>query len=121
MKDICRTGMPDWKEGMAMSFIEVEHVNKTFRINKRSKGLAGMAANLVRPRYEYRRAVSDMNFTINEGEMVETSLVLVISITSHLLGDQAPASRLLRLFIVPCICESSLLPDTLDQFVHSTN
>lgn len=70
MKDICRTGMPDWKEGMAMSFIEVEHVNKTFRINKRSKGLAGMAANLVRPRYEYRRAVSDMNFTINEGEMV---------------------------------------------------
>lgn len=53
-----------------MSFIEVRQVDKTFRVSKRRKGLAGMAANLVHPRYEYRKAVSDMNFSIEEGEMV---------------------------------------------------
>lgn len=52
-----------------MSFIEVEHVDKTFRVSKRQKGLAGMAANLIRPRYEYRKAVADMNFSIEEGDM----------------------------------------------------
>lgn len=52
-----------------MSFIEVAHVNKTFRVNKRSKGLAGFAANLVRPRYEYRKAVDDLNFSIERGSM----------------------------------------------------
>ncbi len=52
-----------------MSFIEAEHVNKTFRVNKRSKGLAGLAANLVRPRYEYRKAVDDLEFSIEKGDM----------------------------------------------------
>lgn len=52
-----------------MSFIEAEHVNKTFRVNKRSKGLAGLAANLVRPRYEYQKAVDDLNFSIEKGDM----------------------------------------------------
>ena len=52
-----------------MSFIEVKHVNKTFRVSKRQKGLAGMAANLIHPRYEYREAVADMNFSIEEGDM----------------------------------------------------
>ncbi len=50
--------------------IEVEQVNKTFRVNKRKKGLAGMAANLIHPNYEYKKAVNDMSFTIEEGDMV---------------------------------------------------
>ena len=41
----------------------------TFRVSKRQKGLAGMAANLIHPRYEYRKAVADMNFSIEEGDM----------------------------------------------------
>ncbi len=53
-----------------MSFIEAEQVEKTFRVSKRRKGLAGFAANLVHPKYEYRKAVDDMNFSIEEGEMV---------------------------------------------------
>ncbi len=53
-----------------MSFIEVEQVEKTFRVSKRRKGLAGLAANLVHPKYEYRKAVADMDFSIEEGEMV---------------------------------------------------
>ncbi len=53
-----------------MSFIEVDQVEKTFRVSKRRKGLAGLAANLVHPKYEYRKAVEDMNFSIEEGEMV---------------------------------------------------
>lgn len=50
--------------------IEVENVSKTFKVSKRKKGFAGMAANLVHPQYELRNAVKDMNFTIEEGDMV---------------------------------------------------
>lgn len=50
--------------------IEVKDLNKTFKVSKREKGFGGMLANLVSPKYEYREAVKDMNFTIEEGEMV---------------------------------------------------
>lgn len=53
-----------------MSFIQAEQVCKTFRVSKRKKGLAGMAANLFHPRYEYRKAVFNLDFSIEEGEMV---------------------------------------------------
>ncbi len=52
------------------SFISVEHVSKTYRISKRGKGLPGMVANLVAPKYEKKQAVKDINFTIEQGEMV---------------------------------------------------
>lgn len=39
---------------MASPFIEVNCISKTFRISKRSKGIPGMIANLVRPQYVYR-------------------------------------------------------------------
>lgn len=51
-------------------FIEVENVNKIFKVSKRPKGLTGMAANLIHPKFEYRKAVDNMNFTIDEGDMV---------------------------------------------------
>lgn len=51
-------------------FIEVENVNKVFKVSKRKKGLVGMAANLIHPQYEYKKAVCDMNFAIEEGDMV---------------------------------------------------
>lgn len=53
-----------------MSFIEVNGVSKTFRINKRSAGIIGMMANLVHPKYEKKLAVNDITFSIEEGEMV---------------------------------------------------
>ena len=48
----------------------VEHVSKSFKINKRSAGVGGMLANLIAPKYEKRQAVKDISFTIEKGEMV---------------------------------------------------
>lgn len=53
-----------------MSFIDVEQVSKSFRINKRSAGVAGMLMNLVAPKYEKKQAVKDISFQIEKGEMV---------------------------------------------------
>ncbi len=53
-----------------MSFIEVSKVSKTFRVSKRQAGVTGMIANLFVPKYEKRKAVKDVSFSINEGEMV---------------------------------------------------
>ena len=53
-----------------MSFIEVNNVSKKFRINQRASGIPGMLANLIVPRYEYRQAVKDISFSIEEGEMI---------------------------------------------------
>lgn len=53
-----------------MSFIEVSNVSKRFRINKRANGIPGMLANMFVPKYEYRQAVKDISFSIEEGEMV---------------------------------------------------
>jgi len=53
-----------------MSFIEVSDVSKRFRINKRANGIPGMLANMFVPKYEYRQAVKDISFSIEEGEMV---------------------------------------------------
>ncbi len=53
-----------------MSFIEVKNVSKRFRINKRAGGIPGMIANMFVPKYEYRQAVKDVSFSIEQGEMV---------------------------------------------------
>lgn len=50
--------------------IQVCHVGKSFKVNKRGKGVTGMLANLVSPKFEKKIAVKDMNFTIQKGEMV---------------------------------------------------
>ena len=53
-----------------MSFIEVKNISKEFKVNKRSAGIPGMIANMFVPKYEYKKAVNDLSFTIEKGEMV---------------------------------------------------
>ncbi len=53
-----------------MSFIEVNNVSKTYKINKRKAGFTGMAANLFAPKYEKKEAVREISFSIEQGEMV---------------------------------------------------
>ncbi len=50
--------------------IEVENVSKTFRVSKRSKGIPGMLANLLVPRYVDKQAVRDISCQIEQGDMV---------------------------------------------------
>jgi len=53
-----------------MSFIEVEGVSKSFKVNKRRAGIPGMVANMFAPKYEIKHAVDDISFSIEKGEMV---------------------------------------------------
>lgn len=53
-----------------MSFIEVNHISKAYRISKRKSGIPGMVANLIAPKYEKKEAVRDISFSIEKGEMV---------------------------------------------------
>lgn len=53
-----------------MSMIEVNEVSKAFRVSRRSAGIPGMLANLIRPKYEKKQAVNNITFSIEEGEMV---------------------------------------------------
>lgn len=52
-----------------MSLIEVSNICKSFRVSRRGAGIPGMIANLIVPRYEEKRAVNDVSFTIEKGEM----------------------------------------------------
>lgn len=51
-------------------FIDVRDVSKTFRVSKRSSGVLGMLMNLAAPKYEKKKAVRNVSFSIEKGEMV---------------------------------------------------
>jgi len=53
-----------------MSFIEVKNLVKDYKINVRKKGLLGAVQSLLIPEYKIIRAVDDISFTIEKGEMV---------------------------------------------------
>ncbi|MCI5648002.1 MAG: ATP-binding cassette domain-containing protein [Fusicatenibacter sp.] len=50
--------------------IEVQHLHKTFRVARRDAGFAQACRSLFRREYEEIRALDDISFTIQEGEMV---------------------------------------------------
>ncbi len=50
--------------------IQVEHLNKTFHVARRSGGMKEAVKALFRREYETIHALSDISFTIGDGEMV---------------------------------------------------
>lgn len=50
--------------------IEVSDVKKYYKIAKRKKGIAAAAGNLFHRKYETKRAVDDISFSIKKGEIV---------------------------------------------------
>lgn len=50
--------------------IQVEHINKTFRIAKRGSGWKEACKSLLHRQYESIKALDDLSFTIQDGEMV---------------------------------------------------
>jgi ABC-2 type transport system ATP-binding protein len=50
--------------------IQVEHISKTFRVAKRNSGLSEAVKALWNKQYEYVKALEDISFTIQDGEMV---------------------------------------------------
>ena len=50
--------------------IELKNVKKTFKVAKRNAGFAEAAKSLFKKEYSYVKALNDVSFTINDGEMV---------------------------------------------------
>ena len=50
--------------------IELRHIQKTFRVSRRSAGLSQAVKSLFRREYETIHALQDVSFTIRDGEMV---------------------------------------------------
>lgn len=53
-----------------MQAIHVENLSKTFRIKRKEKGMRGSVKAIFHPQTEEIRAVSDVSFAVEEGEML---------------------------------------------------
>ncbi len=50
--------------------IQVEHINKTFKVARRNSGMSEALKALFHREYDYVRALDDISFAIGDGEMV---------------------------------------------------
>ena len=53
-----------------MSYIEVAHVNKEFKITKKEKGALNAIKSMFHREYVVKKAVDDISFTVEQGELV---------------------------------------------------
>jgi len=53
-----------------MSFIEVKHLRKTFKVAERSSGKFGALKSFFNRKYKYINAIDDISFSIKKGEIV---------------------------------------------------
>ena len=53
-----------------MSFIEVKHINKTFKVPMKSSGRFGALKTFFSRKYNYIKAINDISFSIKKGEIV---------------------------------------------------
>ncbi len=53
-----------------MQAIRVENLSKTFRVKRKEKGMRGSVKAIFHPQTEEIRAVSDISFAVEEGEML---------------------------------------------------
>lgn len=54
----------------ALKAIEVNHLSKEFRVKVKSKGLRGSLAAIFHPRYRKIKAVDDISFSVEKGEII---------------------------------------------------
>lgn len=53
-----------------MSFIDVKHINKTFKVAKRKSGLLASLKSFFKRNYIYIEAIKDISFQIEKGEII---------------------------------------------------
>src|ERR1700733_10027766 len=58
------------RNALPMPIIEVDHLSKIYRTQKRLPGLGGAVQGLFNRQYTEVRAVDDVSFSIEEGELV---------------------------------------------------
>lgn len=53
-----------------MSIIEVKNLKKTFKVKVKEKGIKGSLKSIVKPKYKEIKAVNDINFSVEKGEVL---------------------------------------------------
>ena len=53
-----------------MSIIEVSKLSKTFKLKTKEKGLKGSLKSIIKPRYKYVKAVNNVSFKVEKGEIL---------------------------------------------------
>ena len=53
-----------------MAIIKVEHLSKSFKVKLKEKGFKGSLKSFIKPKYNIIKAVKDISFEVEEGEMV---------------------------------------------------
>lgn len=47
-----------------MTVINVEHLNKTFKVKEKTKGLIGSIKTIIKPKFKEIQAVKDISFRV---------------------------------------------------------
>ncbi len=53
-----------------MNIIEVKNLNKRFTVKQKEKGIKGSIKSIIKPKYKKIRAVNNISFTVEKGEML---------------------------------------------------
>ena len=53
-----------------MAIIEVKKLSKTFKVKLKEKGLKGSLKSMFKPKYKTIKAVKDISFEVEKGEMI---------------------------------------------------
>ena len=53
-----------------MNVIEVKHLSKEFKVKLKEKGLKGSIKSIIKPKYKTIKAVKNINFQVEKGEMI---------------------------------------------------
>lgn len=53
-----------------MAIIEVKNLSKTFKVKLKEKGLKGSIKSIFKPKYKTVKAVRNVNFSVEKGEMI---------------------------------------------------
>ena len=53
-----------------MKVIEVKNLSKSFKVKIKEKGFKGSLKSIIHPKYKIIKAVNDISFDVEEGEMI---------------------------------------------------
>lgn len=53
-----------------MNAIEVKNLTKTFKVKQKEKGIKGSIKSIFKPKYKVKRAVDNIDFTVEKGEII---------------------------------------------------
>ena len=65
-----------------MAIIEVKNLSKSFKVKQKEKGFLGSLKTLFKPKYSIIKAVKNISFEVDEGEIIAFIGIFVLMILS---------------------------------------